>query len=145
MRRLVCIVAAIGILALAVGAVIDRLPERQTASDERSGESPQPAIAAPAPDDGTKGTITVEGEGLSPWEKKALAEGFRKMLSDAVHEAIKRGIEDLERKLELADDMERKLLAAAFNWGEPDADGPVILMICLIRPRKADVRRGPSR
>jgi hypothetical protein len=131
----------LGLVAVGVGVYSSRSPNAPTGqAPDKAAPAPPVAQAGPA-----GGTITVEGEGLSAWEKQALAEGFRKILSDAVHEAVKKGIEDLFRELRITDDLERKLLAAAdFRPGpdagpEPDPEHPFVWAIHLTRPGPADL------
>jgi hypothetical protein len=143
MRWLAYLTVVLGVVAVGL-VVYSCLPSDSPApTGELPGEpAPPPAVAAPAR--ALEGTITVEGEGLSPREKQVLAEGFRKHLSKAVHEAIKQAVEDLLRKLRITDDLERKLLAAADcrpgpdAGPEPDPDGPIVWSIHLIRPGRAD-------
>jgi hypothetical protein len=141
MRWLVYLTVALLLLATGLGIY----------SSMQATEHPAPAIARPAEPGPTKraaapaplappqGALTVEAEGLTLWQKQALGEGFRKLISDAIHEAISKSAEDLYRKLGIADDMESKLVGAVNTWDpQPKPDGPFVLAFYLIRPGKSD-------
>ena len=135
MRWLAYLAVVLGLLAVGLGIYSSRPSGTPAPAGEVPGELAPPTAAALS-----AGTFTVESEGLSSREKEALAEGFRLVLSEAVHEAITKGVQDLERELRIADDLERKLLAAADFRPGPDADtdGPFVWAIHLIRPGPAD-------
>jgi hypothetical protein len=94
-----------------------------------SGRTPEPA----RPTDG----LTVEGEGLTAEQKRAFVPAAKQLLTEAVSRAVAEGVDDVVRKLNLADEVERRLLAGVYDWGSPDQDGD-IFTVHLLRPGPAD-------
>jgi len=139
MRKFGYLAVVLALLAISLGVYFYRPSSTPAPDGEAVGEPAlRPAGAVPA--QSGEGTITVEGENLSPWEKQALGEAFRKIISDAIHEAVNKGVEDLYRELRITDELEKSLLAAANCWPDqgPDPDGPLVLSVLLIRPGSAD-------
>jgi len=141
MRRFGYLAVVLGLLAISLGVYFSRPSDTPVPDGKAFGDlAPPPAAAAQPP----QGTITVGGENLSPWEKQALAEAFRKIISDAIHEVVNKGVEKLFRELRITDEMEVKLLAAADcrpgpnAVPEPDPDGPLVWSVHLIRSGPAD-------
>ena len=138
MRWLAYLAAALGLLAVGLSAFLWRPTEPRP-----PGDPPAPRAAAPCAVEPSKGTIRVEAEGLSPEEKQALGEFFHKLIEEALVQAISRSLEEMFRKLRIADEMEAKLLGAAHNRGPDDVpDGPFVWAIHLIRP--GDATRTPE-
>jgi hypothetical protein len=154
MRWLVYTGLILGVVAMGLaGYRLGRAQERDSA-DGRSPDPAQtpapPAVVGQVPARGSlpagpaDGTITVEADDLPPEVKQALADHFRKVLAEAFAEAIQKSMEELHRKLRIADDLERKLWAAADCRdrleGEPEFDrnGPWVWAVHLIRPGPPD-------
>jgi hypothetical protein len=134
MRRLAYVASALCLLGAGVG-VYSFWPSDTPPPPEEVPAEPAPPTADSAP---ASGTLVIEGEGLSLAQKQAVAADFRKLLSKAVHNSINKGWADLERKLRIAVDLERKLLATLFNPGpEPDMDSPAVWSVHLVRPGPA--------
>jgi hypothetical protein len=105
MRRFGYLAVVLGLLAISLGVYFYRPSDTPVPDGKAFGDlAPPPAAAAQPP----QGTITVGGENLSPWEKQALAEAFRKIISDAIHEVVNKGVEKLFRELRITDEMEVK-------------------------------------
>src|SRR5262245_7226284 len=139
MRSLVYLAVVFGLLAISLAVHFSLPSKTPTPCVEPVGEATPPS-AAPTSPARVEGTITVEGDDLSPEAKQAFAEAFRKILSDAIHEAVNKGIQDLFKTLRITDELEAKLLAAADIRPdqEPDADSRMVWSILLIRPGPAD-------
>jgi hypothetical protein len=136
MRWLAYLAAALGLLAVGLSAYPWRPTEPRPPGDPPAQRPPQAAATCTVGP--STGTIRVEGEGLSPEAKQALGEFFHELIEEALVQAIDRSLEEMFRKLRIADEMEAKLLGTAHNWGPDDVpDGPFVLAIHLVRPGDA--------
>jgi hypothetical protein len=146
---LVLVVVAMGVSGYRLGRAHERDWEEERPPDPAQASAP-PAVVGqaptregrpPAPADGK---ITVEADGLPPEAKQALADHFRKVLAEAFAEVIQKGMEEVQRKLRIADDLERKLWAAADcrdrleGEPQPDLDESWVWAVHLIRPGPPD-------
>src|SRR5436305_2060620 len=101
MRWLAYLAIVLGLLAVGLWVYLGRPVDTGPPVGEPPAQPP-PAAGPSAPEP-AKGTITVEGEGLSPEAKQVLAEGVHKLLGEAVNKAVSKAVEDLFRKLRVAD------------------------------------------
>lgn len=151
MRWLAYLVIALAFFALGM-AIRSFWPSggAPAAVEDTSGEQgPPPRVVPEGPKAPAKETFRAEAEGLSPEQNKALAEAIRpafaELINKAVAKAVNQGAAELQWKLRIADDVERKLLSYTMgSWRdagpEPDSDpdSPLAISIHLIRPGKVD-------
>jgi hypothetical protein len=79
-------------------------------------------------------TVTIDGRDATPVEKAAFGAWTKKLLSDAIHKAINKGIEDFFQKLEINDPIEMELFSVPF--GRETSEGDLLWSVYLIRPGK---------
>jgi hypothetical protein len=95
-----------------------------------------PSVASSKADVRHEGTITVEGDGLTPQEKQALAAGFKQLLSEAIIKGMQERMTEMSRKLGIADKVEADLLSALPEVGEEAKQMEGLISIYLIRSGK---------
>jgi hypothetical protein len=80
--------------------------------------------------------VTIDGKDATPEEEAVWAAILNELLCQAIKEAVQQGMEEVCKKLNISDDMERKLIFRAFQM-EGQGDGEGTLSVYLIRPGKA--------
>jgi hypothetical protein len=102
-------------------------------------ESKPDSVPGSRPQDLAQGTITIEGKGLPPEVKEVIAAHVKRLLSEAIGQAVREGWKEVLQKLKLADEIETKLFSQEFELGGPDGEEEV-WAISLIKPAE-EVRK----
>jgi hypothetical protein len=113
------------------GALHDGVPDVTKGVPESKPDS----VPGSRRQDPAQGTITVEGKGLPPEVKEAIAARVERLLTEAVDQAIREGWKEVCQKLKLADEIETSLFSQEFELGGPDGENEV-WSIYLIKPAK---------
>jgi hypothetical protein len=77
-------------------------------------------------------TVTIDGREATPEEAEAFGALGKKLLSDAIHDAINEGFQRLLEKLDITDPIEIELFSVSF--GPETSRGDELWSVYLIRP-----------